>query len=238
MPLTAPARLNLLLPWINGESLPKELVRQRVMSFLHDFVGQNLSAKTYDSMWTAYHATAAEFEATRRKVRRLMEAGFPDSGGESRYLKETEDRRGRPAFIPVGDRSGLENIGFDDMLLPLSCPSLRFGIKPHAKHEASELFVEGGRLQDLVGFLVLHLLTAGQTVVARCDAPAPAAWHERCGRFYVWVGRGRPRSFCSDECRTRHFDKLRYEKELEQQRAEHKRTRRSGGDGAAQRQPK
>lgn len=196
------------------------------MAFLHAFVGQNLHARTYTSMWEAHAVAAAEFEAIRRKVRRLMEAGFPDSGGESRYLKESDqDRERRPAFIKKGDRRGTENIGFEDMSLPLSCPSLRFGIRPHTKRGASVLFVEGGRLRDLVPFLVLHLLTTGQTVVARCDAPAPGAWSERCGRFYVWIGKGRPREFCSDACRARHFDKLRFEGERAQRRAEPRRKR-------------
>ena len=78
-----------------------------------------------------------------------------------------------------------------------------------------DLLVDGA-IGDLVPFLVMHLLTGpGMVTVSRCRAPAPRNWSERCGRFLVWSGQGRPREFCSGACRVRHHAEAR-QKEDEQ----------------------
>lgn len=58
---------------------------------------------------------------------------------------------------------------------------------------------------EVVLWLVMHLLTQpGAIVLARCDAPRPNSL-ERCGRFFIAGGRGRPRDFCTPTCRQRKY---------------------------------
>ena len=71
-----------------------------------------------------------------------------------------------------------------------------------------------GDIQDIVPYLVLHLLTGPNMVtLARCPAPEPGNWSERCGRFIVQPRRGRPRVFCSLACRVREHAKQLKEEE-------------------------
>jgi hypothetical protein len=185
--VTASDRLSLLMPWINGQAVTDAQVRRAVLRFLKGFAGQHLKLHTDAGMWNAYYTGSEKLKETRDSVISLLNAAFPPLDA---------------------DRRGLEDISFEDLPPPLPCPSLRFGIWPNS----SELLVDGD-LHDLVPFLVLHLLTSRQVVVARCAAPFRGDWARHCGRLYVWKGRGRPKMFCSDACKTRHHDKVKYDRE-------------------------
>ena len=186
--MTAPDRLAPLMPWINGDHVTDAQIRRSLLRFLKGFPGQRLKLQTDAGMWDAYTGSADELNATREKIITLLDAALPSRDG---------------------DRRGTEDITFEDCVPPLACPSLRFGVWP----DTSDLLVDGD-LHDLVPFLVLHLITLRQVEIARCDAPFPNNWARHCGRFYVWLGRGRPKMFCSDACKTRQHGKANYEKAL------------------------
>jgi hypothetical protein len=190
--MTSAERLDLLLDWINGDKVSDAKARQLLLGFLHGFAGRNLRCSRDAGMWDAYDASNSELEAVRRKLRRLLESALP------------MDEQLHPSI----------RFEFEDLLLPITAPSLRFGVHP----KSHELMIEGGRLRDLVPFLVAHELSRSMTVV-RCEAPAPRAWESRCGRFRGWLGKGRRPRFCrGNACRVRHHSKVRREAEREDRR--------------------
>lgn len=191
--MTAPDRLAPLMPWINEDRVTDAHVRRALLRFLKDFPGQRVKLQTDAGMWNAYYAASDKLETTRKNIVALLDAALPSRDG---------------------DRRGTENITFEDCAPPLACPSLRFGVWPNK----SDLLVDG-ELHDLVPFLVLHLITSHQVEIARCEAPFPKKWERHCGRFYVWLGRGRPKMFCSDACKTRHHDKANYERAIAEKKS-------------------
>jgi hypothetical protein len=143
-------------------------------------------------MWDAYYAPQQELQAVRRKVQRLLNSALP------------MDEELHPSV----------RFAFEDLRLPVTAPSLRFGVHP----KSHEFLVEGGRLRDLVPFLVAHELSRSSTVV-RCEAPAAGNWERRCGRFRGWLGKGRRPRFCrGNACRVRHHSKLRRQEEQRDRR--------------------
>ena len=191
--LSPPARLRLLLPWINGEAVDYEAVRDALVAFLKDFhtphVRVDSEVMTYEPH---LRLTMKELAATRAKLRAVL--------GLTRV--DDEPPAGSDAF----DREGTTDIQVEDIELPLSCPSLRFTVRPGPE---PDLHVDARRVRDLVAFLLLHLLARGEVTVTVCKAPAARRWRRRCTRVFVQQGRGRPLSFCSDACRWRHRDRLR-----------------------------
>jgi hypothetical protein len=185
--MTAPDRLDPLMKWINGDRMTDAQIRRSLLRFLKGFPGQRLKLQTDAGMWDAYYAAPDNLNATRDNLITLLNTAFPSLDG---------------------DRRGTENITFEDCAPPLAYPSLRFGVWPNS----SDLLVDGD-LPDLVPFLVLHLITSHQVQIARCEAPLLNDWALHCGRFYVWLGRGRPKMFCSNACKTRQHDKAEFERE-------------------------
>lgn len=193
--LTAPGRLGLLLPWLNGDRVGALELKVRLIGFVGSFDG----------------SAAAGFVDVRleRLVARLDEPK-PEPAGTLVEQLETL----RLILLAV--------LQADDMAEVRSFPSLRFGVRrvrPPAKRSklkprerqayqdagAAVLRVEGS-LMDLVPFLLMHLLTAPDMMtVARCPAPQAGHWRDQCGRWFVQqvTGPGRPRDYCSDNCRVR-----------------------------------
>jgi hypothetical protein len=206
--MTPAEQIELLLPWANDhdDALTLGVVRECLRRFLRSFSGSRLRVTGHRGLDLVHDASHAELQATRRKVMRLLESAFWFSVDAPR------------------DRRGHESLDWDDVRLPLSLPSIRFAAARRAKgyvkrsqlgrkdHRqllaggAYEILIEASRLRDLVPFLVLHLLAMpGAIGVARCSAPAPNDWTQRCGRlFIIATGRkGRPREYCSRECTDR-----------------------------------
>jgi hypothetical protein len=177
--MTAAERLALLLPLANGDTLPDAEQRRHVFRFLQGFEARGLRLPAGEGeLWDAHDATAAELAAVQRKVERVFFTAF---------LFE-----GEPA-------KGTENTEPDDIRMPLSFPSLRFGAfsPPSSRRRSGFTFiVEAGRLRDLVPYLAMWLLTTESIKVSRCTAPQRGKWKERCGRFVIWLGRGRPPKVC------------------------------------------
>lgn len=186
--MTAAERIRRLLPLANGDDLPPETLRQTFLAFLHGFSAPGLRVQPDAGMWDAYRdAPDAELKAAQRKIQMVFATGFMFDGSR---------------------REGREAIGPDDIMLPLSFPSLRFGAfsQPGRKPSTSERYtlrVDGNRLRDLVPFLAIWLLTTADLAVSRCQAPQAEHWAEQCDRFILWSGRGRPPQFCGPRCANR-----------------------------------
>ena len=186
--LSAPERLHLLLPWINGEEDDEQAVRHALVTFLEDFHTPHVRVHA-DAMTSDAHAwaTTQDLAATRATLRAVL------------GLTRVDDE-------PPAGSDEVGRAGTEDITVPLFCPSLRFGVRPGPE---PELHVGAVRVGDLVAFLLVHLLTRGEVTVTVCKAPAARRWRQRCHRVFIQQGRGRPLIFCSDACRRRHHDKRR-----------------------------
>lgn len=196
--MTTPERLALLLPVANGDQLSEADLRRRVFRFLHGFEASGLRLQSGEGeLRDAHDATAAELAATQRKLQRVFATGLLFDG---------------PPAI------GTEGIGPDDIQLQLSFPSLRFGAfsPPRGQRSRFAFMVEAGRLRDLVPFLAMWLLTTEAITVSRCSAPRYRDWKERCDRFLIWRGQGRPPEVCTKKCGAR----VKAKRVNEQQRRE------------------
>ena len=221
--LSPAARLELLLPWINHEGeLRGKKLQSHLVGFLQGFRGSGLRAQRDAGLWEAFRDDPVrEIHEARKKILRLLVYGRPASTPPVDY--RYPDPPGDPP--PDGWRTGMfaaddfvRDLDQADPVLPLNGRSLQFGICPRTGREPAEMVVDAVRLRDLLSFLVLHAVTAGGAVIARCEAPAPEDWATRCGRYFVQRGRGRPRSFCSRECKQRQFDQQRAEADRQARR--------------------
>ena len=201
--MTAPERIRQLLPLANGDDLPPNALRQLLLAFLNGFEAPGLRLQPDAGMWDAYRdAPDVEVKAVQSKVQMLFATGFMFEGPR---------------------HAGTENIGPDDIMPPLSFPSLRFAAfcQPHRKLSAPgryTLRVDANRLRDLVPFLAMWLLTTGDIAVSRCSAPRSEHWDQRCNRFLLWSGRGRPPKVCSPKCADRVKAKKKYDKAQRERR--------------------
>lgn len=220
-PLTAPDRLDLLLDWLNGEPLSVAAVRRQLDSFLESFDGSvsaghlRVHAGTAgQGIYEIEDVSSETLDAMRERLIDLLRRGFPPNivVKHGKFVTDQQWGESFPNIQPF--------------------PSLRFGVlrlprpvlklsrassderRTYRAPGAYTLLVEG-ELADLVPFLVAHLLTAsGMAVVARCPAPAPSNWDERCRHFLVRTTGGHPREFCSEACRVRSYaERVRKEQE-------------------------
>jgi len=213
--LTAPDRLALLLPWLNGEPLTDADIRRQLRSFVRSF-----DEATEDTGYLRVVGMAAagvlSLDATalqrlRDELRAVIHSGFPHdrSIGPDR-IERTWAVRQRP--VPYRLLFGTVRVRDEEPIVKPSRKEKRQREAPGAY----ELIVSGD-MSDLVPYLVMHLLTASKAVaVARCPAPAPNNWDERCRQFLIRSGQGHPREFCSEACRVRsHAERLRKAQEEE-----------------------
>jgi hypothetical protein len=194
--MTAPERLALLLPLANGDDLAPKEVRRRLLAFLNRFEATGLRLQMDARMLDANDAPDAELKAVQRKVEMLFATGFRFVGPRWR---------------------GFEDTGPDDIRLPLTFPSLRFGAfgaAPGKRRDRGRftLWVDGNRRRDLVPFLAMWLLTTGGIATSRCPAPQAEHWDRQCNRFLLWSGRGRPPKVCSPKCADRVKAKKKHDK--------------------------
>ena len=191
---TTADRLTLLVEWVNddfwsGDDGPAHQLTSEVQSRLRRFV------ESFDGSAAAGYVRVEPFGAgagvlppdlllpklsmLHMALIELLRSGFPEPGYPPSEWKEVS------AF-----------------------PSIQFGLAPPSKRKkkgGAYRLVVSGKPFDLVRFLVIHLLTTagGESVLASCPAPKAFSSSERCGKFLVTVGQGRPRKFCSDACRIR-----------------------------------
>ena len=174
-----------MLPLANRDRLSEADLRRRVFRFLHGFEARGLRLQGgQGELWDTHHATATELKAVAEKVARVFTTAVLFEEGHA--------------------PPGTEGIGPDDISLPLTFPSLRFGAFGHGRQRGRfSLFVEAGRLRDLVPFLAMHVMATEEVSVSRCHAPAYRDWAHECGRAFIWRGHGRPPLVCSKECAAR-----------------------------------
>lgn len=181
--VTAPERIELLLPWLNrDEDDPGDAIGR----FLDEFVAaRQTETLGYDGRTAAL--TKRQANQLRRELRHILDLaehvdlGYPWHSQSA--LKFTVLRqRDRPDRMPkaAAERQAVEGSG-------------AFRLQVH------------GPLPDIVLYaFVQTLLEPGMVQLARCMAPAPGDWSETCGRYLVTGKRpGRPRIYCSRACRVR-----------------------------------
>jgi hypothetical protein len=223
-PLTAPARIGLLLPWLNGEMDehfwgPNPLYGQPVY-------GAGESPEDF--------ATKTDYPAIRRALAAFV-ASFDGSLEAAHVVAEPDDA------VEALDDDGLRDLetqlrilleqGFGenrfDAVMAFPATSLRFAVRNAGRQKPARragrisggvtavrnyrapgayvLRVQGP-MQALVPFLLGHLLTApNMASVKRCE-------RRGCPHFVITATakRGRPQRFCSAACRE-------WNRELEQQ---------------------
>ena len=231
-PMTAPARLNLLLPWLNGTF--DEHVWGPNPTYGHPVYGAGEGPEDF--------AVQTDYSAIRRAVADFVQS-FDGSAGAGYVLAEPDDE------VAALDDDALDNLeaalrillkqGFGenpfDAEMEFPASSLRFAVRNAGRQKPAKRSVKrGGKLggidggvtalrnyrapgayalrvkgptPELVPFLLGHLLTAPDMVsVKRCE-------RQGCTRFVITATakRGRPQRFCGEGCRG-------LNRELEQQR--------------------
>jgi hypothetical protein len=203
--LTAPARLALLLPWLNGDRLTFEDIRERVWRFL---APPTPTDPTRPSLADAGH-TSVDLEPALRelygsqRLARTIPAVSPSLLARLRTeLRQALDGQKIPlrmrfAIREVRSRASVK-------LSTLTAAERRAHLGPGRYFVA----VEGSGLRDTLVYVFMRLLTApGVATLAKCPAPRAKHAAEACGRWFVATGqrRGQPRKFCSDVCRVRKY---------------------------------
>lgn len=212
--LTPRDRLALLVPWINGEPVPR--LKLVLLAFLGSFDGTAASGfvQTYSGWLTrgsvpsrlepAARLTPAHLVDVRARLVEALERGFrqPVPKGDHARVIEYPSLRfgvrgtGRPPLgTPLAPAKGTLRARFSE----------REALRRYRAPGAYVLLVDG-TLLDMVPFLALHLLKEpGMARLTRCPAPAPNDWTQRCGKFVLTHGMGRPSIFCSEGCKVRRY---------------------------------
>jgi hypothetical protein len=200
-------RLEQLLDWLNDENWARNELRWldkmpgRLRRFIQSFDGSEDAGYVEAREWSddddvpelpvsdapKFINEAEELSLLHTRLVDILKHGFP------------QDATYEPPFLP-----------------PLKGLSLEFGVKrvapqrPVGKRNLKKwtgayvVQVAAARF-DLVQYLFIHLLTLpGAVALRRCDAPK-AYSTERCGRFFVVSGPGRPKEVCQDKCEQRRY---------------------------------
>lgn len=213
--MTAPARLGLLLPWLNGAFDE------------HHFEGRNPEPV---AVWTDYPAIRRVLAAFVKSFDGSAEAGHlevvddPTPAYFRQQLKEpTDDELGElEAYLDILLEQGFAATAAN-LFLPAT--SLRFAVRSAGRQKPAKRgsIIAGGAaalrnyrapgayvLQmhgptlELVPFLVAQLLTApNMASVKRCE-------RQGCAHFVITATakRGRPQQFCSKSCRELNAEQL------------------------------
>ena len=226
--MTAIEGLTQLLDWINdGDRMPAGQARGALAAFVRPWAD---ISRTGEGRWreTGYtapspfladwgaHLTVGQLRGLRRDVRALL-ADLDPTRDELAARKAAVRQASKG-----GNRARLDG-GLGWSLGTLRrFPSLRFAAvqvreeRPKVALATAEerraalgpghyAVVVDGRLRDVLLYLILRHLTGPETSrLLRCHAKAPHADRE-CGRWFTWDGTGRPRVYCSDNCRQRHY---------------------------------
>jgi hypothetical protein len=189
-------RLQALLEWVNGRPMDLDEVRQRLRGFIASFDGGPASGyvavdQDTDDVLALRRVVDAESagEGLRMELAGLLESGFQDADifSSRLTLHISVQRKYRGSSGKLSQATAEERRAFEAA--------------------GAYVLVVWGSLLDLIPFLVAHLLTMpGGAYVRRCQAPAPHDPPQRCGRFLIGHGKGRPREYClGSACRVRAY---------------------------------
>jgi hypothetical protein len=218
--LTAPARLTLLLPWLNGDlddgrSSDFLAIRHAIAEFLRSFDGSAAAGhlEVIDDPAPPHvrrlsgqggEPTDEELDDLGARLRILLAQGFGDG-----LLGDVSAASGTSIDMP-DLRISVRNTG---RRKPAKRGSIIVGgvtaQRDYRRPGAYVLQVRGPLIQ-LVPFLAAHLLSAPDMLaVKRCERSG-------CEHFVVeaTAARGRPRQFCSKSCRERNAE----QRELQRKR--------------------
>ena len=182
--MSAPGRLELLLPWLNGDRLSRGDIIRRIGMFLSRPAGGD---------WTIVDAA---------DLRRLRDRQLGRLRLRILALLETwaGERRSVSRAIP--------SLRFGVGVPPASPPKLSGASA--AEKRAYLAWGAGMIVTGPVGGLLTYAVTRtlsepGAVLLARCPAPAADDPSRPCGRWLITIGkrRGRPAIYCSDICRVR-----------------------------------
>lgn len=197
--LSAPARLNLLLPWLNGEAFSADEVRRLVMSFVLETRRAWQARPDCPLLGASVEAVAGVpyWQASRTENLRATLAEVLD--GASPATRRPATWRQLPSL-----RWDVIRVGSDQPPWKVS----RLSRRDRRAHFAPGTYRQllAGEPADLVVYCLVRTLTEeGAVALARCPAPAPRDWSRRCERWFCVTGggRGRPREYCSLKCRKR-----------------------------------
>ena len=205
---TAPDRLALLLPWLNDEPTTDADVRRLLLAFLRSFDASEgtgflrvVGLRAYTSLQAL---DADKLQRLREGLAGVFRSGFPLDPQPGYEHERTWAVRLRPE--PYQLLFGTVRVRDEEPIVKPSRKEKRQREAPGAY----ELVVSGA-VEDLIPYLVMHLLTAPKAVaVGRCPAPSPNNWDARCHRFLLRTTPGHPREFCSEACRVRsHAERVR-----------------------------
>ena len=183
--MAAPKRLQLLLPWLNGDHGSPGMK-------LNWFLAESVQAWGDSTQFShsddrGFGFAQAELDDLRRVLLEILD--MAEQTGEGRPWRRLESlefgvirQREKPAKLPRG------------------ASERREALKPGAFGLAGF-----GNLLDILVYAFMRTLTEpGTVLLSRCPAPAPGDWSRICGRYLISGGRvGRPQEYCSDACRVR-----------------------------------
>lgn len=180
--VTAPERLRLLLPWLNGDACAAGGTLDSFLFACMDAWGDG--TELVCSVGPGAFTPSQE-SALRRDLLRLLETTVGDqvqwwSLGSLRFTARR--RRQKPAKLPKSAAGRREALG-----------------------PGAFAFAVDGLRRDVLLYAFLRTLTEpGAVRLSRCPAPAPRDWSRTCGRFLVSGGHvGQPATYCSTACRVR-----------------------------------
>jgi hypothetical protein len=216
----APARIGLLLPWINGDSVSYEDACEAIWRFL-EAPAQTTTART-----SADHAGHTRV-GVEGALRELYGYEGPDGVVERIAPESLELLRDELRRALNGER--LPELRLPVTVRPAKPPKQQRSVSAlrHAERRsylgAGQYVVvaEPATLRDAVVYVLVRLLTApGMATLVRCPAPAPNDWSRECGRWFVTSGQraGRPAKYCSTACRVRGHSRRLSEKNRREMR--------------------
>jgi len=194
---TAPDRLGLLLPWLNGDRLSKREILSRVTQFVSSPVGGELigfQAVQAEQM-AAGGISDLQLARIRRDLLTLLEDVAAPKAGRTRRWPSRLWRLSSLRFTAAS--SGRKDV----KLSALNTQERRAYLGPGAY-----LMWVSGRLRDVLVYTMMRTLTEpGAVSLARCPAPSLNDRSRPCGGWLIAIGarRGRPGTYCSDACRVR-----------------------------------
>jgi len=223
-PLSAPDRLKLLLPWINGDEKAATVIRQQLLRFLRSFDGTagagfiqvvpHLGERELTEVkgeWRGKHVHVAptlgehELEQLRAGVVHVLQNGLPPprapGGGASPSVirGRWQDLITVGGHLPPDERWQSVTLRFrvrrpEEVKLSTLSPSER---RAYAAPGFFTMLLDG-QVSDLLPLLVaLHLMMTRHMVrLYRCEAPLPHDRSQRCGKFNVNSGLGAPARHC------------------------------------------